>query len=52
MMNALPHNIEMEKKILSGLMLKEGQAVPVASNILTADDFYRVEHQIIYRTIR
>lgn len=32
-------------------MLKEGRVVPNIAAILEPDDFYRVEHQIIYRAI-
>ena len=47
----LPSNIEIEKFILSALMMKNGVAVPTAAAILTADDFYRPEHRILYRAI-
>ena len=47
----LPNNIEMEKEILSSLLLKEGVAIPAVAKILSVDDFYRPEHKIIYRTI-
>ena len=48
---ALPNAIEVEKKLLSAMMLKESQIVPLVSAILEPDDFYRTEHQIIYRSI-
>jgi len=47
----LPNNIEMEKSLLSALLLKDGQAVPKVAAILEPDDFYRAEHKIIFRTI-
>lgn len=50
-MNELMANIEMEKTLLSALMLKGGEAVPTVANILTADDFYRPEHKLIYQAI-
>ena len=49
--NPYPNSIEIEKKLLSALMLKEGRVVPNVTAILEPDDFYRVEHQIIYRAI-
>ena len=49
--NQYPNSIEIEKKLLSALMLKEGRVVPNIAAILEPDDFYRVEHQIIYRAI-
>ena len=44
-------DVEMEKKLLSALMLKDGVAVPEATEILKAEDFYRPEHKEIYRAI-
>ena len=49
--NPYPNSIEIEKKLLSALMLKEGRVVPYVATILEPDDFYRVEHQIVYRAI-
>ena len=42
---------ELEKKLLSSLMLEEGLAIPAVSTILNADDFYRPEHRAIYQTL-
>ncbi|MBQ9497401.1 MAG: replicative DNA helicase, partial [Selenomonadaceae bacterium] len=42
---------ELEKKLLSSLMLEEGLAIPAVSTILTADDFYRPEHRAIYQVL-
>ena len=47
----LPNNIEMEKKLLSALLLKDGEVIPKVAAILEPDDFYRAEHKIIFRTI-
>ena len=47
----LPNAVEVEKKLISALMLKESQIVPLVASVLEADDFYRPEHQIIYRSI-
>ena len=45
-----PHSLESEQSILGGLML-DSNAFELVSDILSADDFYRREHQIIYETI-
>ena len=47
----MPEAIEVEKKLLSALMLKSGQAVAEVGTILTAEDFFRVEHRLIYKAI-
>ena len=43
--------IEIEKKLLSSLMLCEGEAIPKVSPIINADDFYRPEHKRIYAAL-
>ena len=43
--------IEMEKKLLSAMMLKESKVIPDIITIVTAEDFYRVEHRLIYRAL-
>ncbi len=45
-----PHSLESEQSILGGLML-DTNAFEIVSDILSADDFYRREHQIIYEAI-
>ena len=47
----LPQAIEMEKEILSTMLLQDGIAVPKVSAILSEDDFFRPEHKILYRII-
>ncbi|MBQ6759216.1 MAG: hypothetical protein IJP42_09105 [Selenomonadaceae bacterium] len=46
-----PEAIEIEKKLLSALMLKGGEAIPEVATILTAEDFYRQEHKLIYKAM-
>lgn len=46
-----PQAIEMEKKLLSAMMLKESTVIPAVSTILTAEDFYREEHKLIYNAL-
>lgn len=43
--------IEVEKKLLSALMLKSGKAIPEAAVSLELDDFERPEHKIIFKTL-
>lgn len=47
----LPNVVEMEKEVLSAMLLKEGLVIPSVSAILKASDFYREEHGIIYDAI-
>ena len=47
----LPNNVDMEKEILAALLVRNGEKIPAVSAIVSADDFYRPEHQIIFRTI-
>jgi len=49
--NEYPNVLEMEKKLISALMLKESKVVPKIISILQPDDFYRPEHKLIYRAI-
>ena len=51
MSRELPAVIEMEKKLLSAMMLREGKIIPTVSAILTEEDFYRPEHRMIYRAM-
>ena len=47
----LPHDVDVEKELLSALLVKNGKIVPEVAAIVSADDFYRPEHRIIYRVI-
>ena len=47
----LPHDIDTEKQLLAALMFKSGEIVPKVNAIVSADDFYRPEHKLIYRII-
>ena len=49
--NEYPNALEMEKKLISALMLKESTVIPKIISILQPDDFYRPEHKLIYRAI-
>ena len=41
----------MEKKLLSAMMLKNGEAIPTIVGIVNEEDFYRPEHQLIFRAL-
>lgn len=43
--------IETEKKLLSALLLKNGEAIPSVAEMLTPEDFYRPEHRLIYKAL-
>lgn len=47
----LPHDIDMEKNLLSALLIREGEIIPEVAAIVSTDDFYRPEHKIIFRVI-
>lgn len=44
-------DIELEKKLLSGLLLEGGRAIPDAAQVLKPDDFYRPEHRLIFKAL-
>ena len=44
-----PEVIEIEKRLLSAMLLKEGKVIPDVIDILKAEDFYRPEHRVIYQ---
>src|SRR5688572_33404491 len=46
-----PHSIEAEQAVLGGLMLAP-DAYDRVNDQLTDNDFYRRDHQLIYRAIR
>ncbi|WP_052689767.1 replicative DNA helicase [Xanthomonas albilineans] len=46
-----PHSIDAEQAVLGGLMLSP-EAWPLVSDVLTEAQFYRRDHQLIYRAIR
>jgi len=48
--NAEP-NVDLERFVLSSMLLKNGAVVPSVQNILSADDFYRHEHKIIFNCL-
>lgn len=49
--NDFPHDIDMEKELLSAMLIRNGEIVPAVSAIVKPDDFYRPEHKIIFQII-
>ena len=49
--NAIPQNLEMEKQVLSAMLIRGGEKIPAVTAVLSADDFYRVEHRILFNHI-
>jgi Replicative DNA helicase len=47
-----PHSVEAEQSVLGGLLLNNGALSELEQLPLLADDFYRSEHQVIYRAIQ
>ena len=46
-----PNDIEMEKQLLSAMLLDQGFIVPKVLSIINADDLYRPEHQFVFKAI-
>lgn len=46
-----PNDVDLEKRVLSAMMLQDGEVIPSVAEILSADDFYRPEHRILYKAI-
>lgn len=47
----LPNVIDMEKELLSAMMVKNGIAIPKIQELIHAEDFYRPEHRMIFRVM-
>ena len=47
----LPAVVEIEKKLLSAMLLKEGMVIPRVATIVNEEDFYRTENKLIFRAI-
>ena len=44
-------DVEIEQQVLGAMMIRDGEKIPVILAILTAEDFSRVEHKILYKRI-
>lgn len=47
----MPADVEVEKKLLSAMMLRESTIIPMVADILTDEDFYRQENKIVFRAL-
>ena len=47
----IPQLVEMEKFILSAMLIREGECIPLATSILKAENFYRPTHRIVFSAI-
>ena len=47
----LPNDIDTEKALLAALLVRNGEIIPTVAAIISENDFYRPEHQIIFRVI-
>jgi replicative DNA helicase len=46
-----PHSVQAEQSVLGGLMLS-GSAWDTVNELVTAEDFYRRDHRLIFQAIR
>ncbi len=46
-----PHSIEAEQSVLGGLLLSSGESWDSVAEVLSASDFYRPDHRLIFRHI-
>lgn len=44
----LPHSLESEQSVIGGLLVSQGRGWERVEDILTAEDFYRAEHRLIF----
>ena len=47
----MPAVVDMEKKLLSAMMLKESSVIPTIANLVKEEDFYRTENKLIFRAM-
>lgn len=47
-MRVPPHSVDAEQAVLGGILLTEGRAMVHVVDVLTAEDFYRRDHQLIW----
>ena len=54
MLSGIPetlYDVELEKQLLAGMLVRNGEIIPTVTSIATADDFYRPEHRIIFNLL-
>lgn len=47
----LPHVIDIEKELLGAMLVRQGEAIPFVADNITAEDFYRPEHRLIFKAM-
>lgn len=47
-----PHSIEAEQSVIGGILLEGDKALDRIEGVLTEDDFYRLEHRLIFAAAR
>jgi len=47
----MPAAVDMEKKLLCAMMLKESSVIPTVAGLVSEEDFYRTENKIIFRAL-
>ena len=40
--------VEMEKFVLSAMLIREGEIIPLVTSILKSEDFYRPKHRVVF----
>ena len=50
-MKEYPAALEVEKSLISAMMLKDGKIIPSVAAIVDAEDFYRPAHRAIFRAL-
>ena len=51
-MKRLPVSVEAEQSVLGSILLKPAECFEAIAGLLTADDFYMKEHQLIFSTMQ
>ena len=47
----LPQLVEMEKFVLSAMLIRDGECIPLVMSILKAENFYRPAHRLVFSAI-
>ena len=49
--DSLPSDADVEKQLLSALMIRGGEIIPAVRAVVSVEDFYRPEHKILFNII-
>lgn len=47
----MPNDVEIEKKLICAMLLKEGSIIPRVATLVSEEDFYRTENRLIFRAM-